>query len=884
MFERLFSEPTSVDSSQGDVIGQVVDLSGKALVERMGEASYQLSVGDKLYQDDKLMTETDSSVHIEFADLSKLSVEENATLVLDELVYSRDSDDLNMDINFEVGTFLFSSGIDHSSEGHDVSIETPIATIGIRGTALVCNSDSVLTCTVLSDTIEIMNDFGTYVADSDGETVETRPGSAPEFVKMLDMQSVVELFKIEHDSTLNLVDDIVKESPVFSDYKRGDNKKKLSDMESALLKPEQFMDDLMNKGKLDQANKMIDKMMQHYKLSPNHEMAVKINKMLDVVYHRTSKKDTLETKDVYKFSHTNDDMIRLNSDEVFNGNPYTQQVVEFHDLNNHQAYLHLGDGNSQYDVYTYGNKGQGGPDVFRLEFKGIERLVHYSSADRTTVQDLSSDSQFQALDSPAFVNHLYGPYALSNKSQTYYDIGSSGNDTMHDIYNNVFLNHTIDPLPGNISSQFAIIWGLGGNDNIKTHSTNGFSDYVYAGSGNDTVITYAGDDFIYGYSGNDTIYAGAGDDIAYAGSGNNLIYGMDGDDFIYDGLGDDTMYGDDYSSSYITGNRYINANDGDDYFVFTGDYGMSSVNGDLVYGNGGVDRILFKDVENFEAYFDPNDFYGPYLYYHESGKHTDTQYVNVGFKSFGVIIQDTEYIGLSSGSISKYLDVSHPVIDYESVASSNTFYYMISGDSSNNTLSLSDSTAILSNLSYSHTIASNETIKSIIMAHDGDDTIIGSHGDDWIDAGLGNDSITTGNGVDTLIVSKTNSLDTVTDFGSSDKLDLTERDLLSSYSSSNYIEMSSNSATVTSDHQVIWYTNTTSSGLEAMNAILTSDGTNDESLASQGLLLATDGTNADGYYWEGSANEGESYSGTLTQVLTLNGISGLDDLSSGNFV
>ena len=108
--------------------------------------------------------------------------------------------------------------------------------------------------------------------------------------------------------------------------------------------------------------------------------------------------------------------------------------------------------------------------------------------------------------------------------------------------------------------------------------------------------------------------------------------------------------------------------------------------------------------------------------------------------------------------------------------------------------------------------------------------------------------------------------------------------MLSSYSSSNYIEMSSNSATVTSDHQVIWYTNTTSSGLEAINAILTSDGTNDESLASQGLLLATDGTNADGYYWEGSANEGESYSGTLTQVLTLNGISGLDDLSSGNFV
>ena len=169
------------------------------------------------------------------------------------------------------------------------------------------------------------------------------------------------------------------------------------------------------------------------------------------------------------------------------------------------------------------------------------------------------------------------------------------------------------------------------------------------------------------------------------------------------------------------------------------------------------------------------------------------------------------------------------------------------------------------------------------MTHEGDDTVTGSHGDDWIDGGSGNDTITTGAGNDTIVV-YSDGLDVISDFSSTDKLDLGTYNIVTGYGASNYLEQTDHSQTLTSDHQVLWYVGSQQTGLDAINDILTSDGTVDEVLASSGLLLVANNNNdADGYLWQGAANEGDSYSGTLTQILTLTDINTLDDLGSGQF-
>ncbi|MBF12933.1 MAG: hypothetical protein CMF46_01030 [Legionellales bacterium] len=888
MLERLFSAPTSVDSTQNEAIGQLVNMSGTVTIARVGADSFTATKGIPLHANDVVTVSDDGSASIEFADTSKISLEKGAVLTLDQLVYNSQEDHLSMNLNVDVGTFLFSSGLDHSTGDHDVSIHTPVATIGIRGTALICHSDTALKCTVLEDVIEVSNEFGSQILDTPGQTVATDESGVPVTIGIFDLASVIDLFGIEQDTTYDILKSIADDSEFFDDLDRKDNERKTNDSDDQTDNSTELIRELLDTNQLDKAHQVVDDLIDLYKQSPDHELAMKVNAMLDVIYHQTAKKDTLDLRDNYQFSHTSEEMIKLDGSQVFNGNPYKEQSVEFHHITGHQAYLYLGDGNSYYDVYHY--QSQTGA-LHQLEFKGIERLTHYPSSETVTFQELSGDQAYQSLEAPAFTNHLYGQLALPVQSQTYFYIGDSGDDSMLDIKNNDFLGTTIHPKSDSVSFQYAIVWGLGGDDTIETFLSDdyGFTDYVFAGSGNDTVITYGGSDYIYAGDGNDYLVSGNGDDHIYLGQGNDIAYAGLGNDMIYDGPGNDTMYGDNYYSSYnnMAQNSYVNHLDGDDVFVFVGDYGMENTSfslGDITHGGGGVDRILFKDVTNFTAYFDPDDYYGPYLFYIDDTQHPDTQYVNIGSLMNGVVIQDMEYIGVSDSTIAAYLDVSPTAIDYTNANQlAITNYYIKSGTDLSDHLSLATGETVLSGYSYQHTIGSGEVIQSIVMGRDGDDVITGSSGDDWIDGGDGNDTINLGTGDDTLVVSTLGS-DTVNDFDAGDTIDITTYGVVTDYDSQLYLEATDNTTNINTK-QVIWYHNdSVTTGLAAINEILTTDGLIDETLADTGLLLVSQSSHTEGYYWEGSANEGHSFSGSVTQVFSLMGVNDATSHDASTFV
>lgn len=118
----------------GEPIGTVETVSGSVNVTRIDGSVETLSVGDKVYQGDTIETPNDAGVGITLADTSSFSLGENSEMVLDELVYDPGQQEGSTVLSLLEGTASFVSGQIAKFSPDAVSITTPVATIGIRGT------------------------------------------------------------------------------------------------------------------------------------------------------------------------------------------------------------------------------------------------------------------------------------------------------------------------------------------------------------------------------------------------------------------------------------------------------------------------------------------------------------------------------------------------------------------------------------------------------------------------------------------------------------------------------------------------------------------------------------------------------------------------------
>ena len=115
-------------------IGQVSTLSGSARVQRPDGTRANLSEGDPIFEGDVVSTGVGSELGILFVDDTVFSLSANARMVINELVYNPSSTANSMGISLIQGTFVFITGKVAPSGGIDV--ETPVGTIGIRGTTV----------------------------------------------------------------------------------------------------------------------------------------------------------------------------------------------------------------------------------------------------------------------------------------------------------------------------------------------------------------------------------------------------------------------------------------------------------------------------------------------------------------------------------------------------------------------------------------------------------------------------------------------------------------------------------------------------------------------------------------------------------------------------
>ena len=111
-------------------------LTGVAKAKRVDGNEFNLSNGDPVFQGDTITVSNSGAVGLTFLDKTTLSLSEGGKMLLDELVYNPETGDGNMTIDMVEGAFSFISG-EIAKTGEDaMTIKTPVATIGIRGTTV----------------------------------------------------------------------------------------------------------------------------------------------------------------------------------------------------------------------------------------------------------------------------------------------------------------------------------------------------------------------------------------------------------------------------------------------------------------------------------------------------------------------------------------------------------------------------------------------------------------------------------------------------------------------------------------------------------------------------------------------------------------------------
>ncbi len=121
-------------TATAESIGSVQNVSGTAVAVRVDGTRVVLRSGDPVFQGDLLETAADGAIGIVLADETALSIGANGRMVLDEMICDPATQEGSLALSVVQGIFTFLSGRIAKTDPDAMHIDTPVATIGIRGT------------------------------------------------------------------------------------------------------------------------------------------------------------------------------------------------------------------------------------------------------------------------------------------------------------------------------------------------------------------------------------------------------------------------------------------------------------------------------------------------------------------------------------------------------------------------------------------------------------------------------------------------------------------------------------------------------------------------------------------------------------------------------
>ena len=153
-------------------IGNIFEQTGVGNIKRQTD-TFDASVGDGILLYDTLNT-GNGRVAVNFLDDSNLRLTEHSKVLIDEIIYDPDPSKSKMVMKFAMGTARFTSGKLGLVNKANIDIQTPTASIGIRGTDFTTTIDELGRSLVIllpdangnaSGEITVTNEAGTVTLD-----------------------------------------------------------------------------------------------------------------------------------------------------------------------------------------------------------------------------------------------------------------------------------------------------------------------------------------------------------------------------------------------------------------------------------------------------------------------------------------------------------------------------------------------------------------------------------------------------------------------------------------------------------------------------------------------------------------------------------------------
>jgi len=130
----IAQNPTMITGTDGEPIGNVENLSGTVFAMRTDGSRVELKVGDPVFQGDIIESSGDGAVGVLLADETTFSMGNSGRIVLDEMIYDPATQSGSVGLSVMQGVFTFVSGQVAKTDPDAMTLDTPVATIGIRGT------------------------------------------------------------------------------------------------------------------------------------------------------------------------------------------------------------------------------------------------------------------------------------------------------------------------------------------------------------------------------------------------------------------------------------------------------------------------------------------------------------------------------------------------------------------------------------------------------------------------------------------------------------------------------------------------------------------------------------------------------------------------------
>lgn len=564
-------------------IGKVETSEGDVWAVRADGSRVELQAGDQVFQGDLLETGDNGAVGVTFADGSAFSLGGNGEMTIDQLVYDPLSQTGESFFSVVQGTFSFVSGAIAKTNPDAMTVETPVATIGVRGTKVVGQAgpegtDNSFTLMKEDDgqvgEIIVYNESGVQVLNRPGETVSInfRTDGVPDPVT-LSLQDVGAKYvatlralpQTDHDTGRNTddefgpgaseVDQVLDASmdeeagPDLPDEaamdEEGTGEEPVLDQEIEAI--EEF-EEVAGPGEpvFDEAGPPVEGLEEGFRAGPEGPFPGAPAGMSEAIAEEVAGPPQDGVQEVPMPG----DIMRM----LATASPETVDRVI--------SALQQMTGATTIELVPEAGSLFGGTAA------GIDNTVLSGpTGDQDTANASSEDDDNdndEAVVASEVVDDIILPGGDDDDDEESDDDDDEESEDDDDGDNLVLGGDDDDTLNG--SDDVDTIYGGKGDDTIVGGAGG---DVIDGGEDKDLIYGDAGADSILGGKGDDTIHGGAGNDVIDGGEDKDLIYGGDGADSILGGKNDDTIHG----------------GAGDDVI----DGGADK---DLIYGGAGADSIL----------------------------------------------------------------------------------------------------------------------------------------------------------------------------------------------------------------------------------------------------------------------------------------------------